>query len=130
MTTPAAERAYRASVYAAAGAVVRVGRPCASLDRLLRSHQARTGVFVTAWNPMSRRMPDGWNRRMQTALGQRLRRYPALPATGGFRRWHEAHWLVLAAPPVGRRLARLFRQRAVVELRVRQPARLVFVRGD
>lgn len=49
--------------------VVRIGRhaPTELFVRL----RSRTGVFVTAWNPLSRRMPDGWNHRMQ----QRLQAY-------------------------------------------------------
>ena len=37
------------------------------MDALLARHGARCAVFVTAWNPFSRRMPAGWNRRMQAA---------------------------------------------------------------
>ena len=72
---------------------------------------------MTAWNPRSRRMPEGWNRRMQQRLRQRLRRFTVVEAEGSLRRWHEAMLLVAGDPRPVTRLAILFRQRAVVRLR-------------
>jgi hypothetical protein len=86
----------------------------------------REGAFVTAWNPRSHRMPDGWNQRMQQRLCERLRRYVVLPADGSLGRWHEAHLLVGGDSRRALRLARIFRQHAIVVLRRGQRARLEY----
>ncbi len=52
----------------------RINRRSTAMDELLTVYGAKAAVFVTAWNPRSRRMPAGWNQRMQAALKQRLRR--------------------------------------------------------
>ena len=121
-------RAYRATRYEADGVTVFVAHRSPAMDALLRRHGARVGVFVTAWNPMSRRMPAGWNVRMQRALGERLRRVTVLPAEGAWRGWREAHLLVLGDPTRMRVLARLFRQQAVVAVRVGHATKLEVVR--
>jgi hypothetical protein len=125
MLTPRLRRAWRDTVYAADGAVVRIGRRSAAMDRVLRQHKARVGMFVTAWNPLARAMPAGWNRRMQRRLREHLRRRAALPASGSLRRWQEEHLLVPGDPRPVLRLARLFRQGGVVLVARYQAARLV-----
>jgi hypothetical protein len=60
--------AYRKTSYTAGKVEVWIGRRSPAMDQLLATHNARAGVFVTAWNPLSRRMPPGWNRRMQERL--------------------------------------------------------------
>lgn len=112
-------RAYRQTRYTAAAVGVRIGRR--------NTMRERVAVFITAWNPRSRRMPAGWNRRMQRRLCECLRRYRTLPADGSLHRWHEQHLLVIADPRPVIRLARLFRQCGVVVVRLGQPARLVLV---
>jgi len=99
------------------------------MDALLRDHGCRDGVFITAWNPLSRRMPPGWNRRRQIALAERLRRVKVVAGQGRWRGWREAHLLVLAHPERVRRLARLFRQYAVVQVRIGQTVRLIRTSG-
>ncbi|HVC59454.1 MAG TPA: DUF3293 domain-containing protein [Acetobacteraceae bacterium] len=120
-------RAWRATDYVVDTVLLRVGRCSSAMDALLTRAGARTGVFVTAWNPLSRAMPSGWNRRMQRRLGERLRRHVTLPAAGSLRRWHEAHLLVAADPRPVLRLARLFRQRGVVLVARHQAVRLVLL---
>ena len=61
-------RAYRATRYQADGIPVFVGHFSPQMDALLRRDKARVGVFVTAWNQISGRMPAGWNARMQRAV--------------------------------------------------------------
>ena len=118
-------RSYVETEYEAAGAIARIGRRSADTDRLLVAMGVREGAFVTAWNPLSRRMPLGWNERMQARLMQHVRRLPSAVGHGTDRRWSEQHL------PVGgdaRRmmvLARRFRQRAIVVVRRPQPARLL-----
>lgn len=126
--TPRLLRAWRATDYVADAAVVRIGRRSAAMDALLGRTGARTGVFVTAWNPSSRAMPAGWNRRMQRRLEERLRRHMTFPASGSLRRWHEAHLLVAADPRRVVPLARLFRQGGVVLVARHQATRLVLLR--
>ncbi len=120
-------RAYRATRYEAGAAEVRIGRRSAALDRLMGQRRCRAATFITAFNPYSRRRPDGWNRRMQARLGLAARRWPMLPGFGSWRRWHEAHWLLFGDPRPAIRLVRRFRQTAVVVVPIRQPARLVFL---
>lgn len=112
---PALLKAYRETCYETAGIAVRVGRRCAAMDRLLLSHRVRTAVFITAFNPMSRVMPPGWNRRMQASLLTAVRRRrPMLPARGHLRHWSEDHVLVFGDPRPMIRLARRYRQNAIV----------------
>jgi hypothetical protein len=109
-------RAYRGTEYRACGVVVRIGR-----------RSPLTGVFITAWNPHSRRMPEGLNRRMQLRLQERLRRFSVCAADGVLNRWHEAHLLVAADPRRMSRIARQYRQCAIVVVQRGHPARLVLL---
>jgi hypothetical protein len=122
--SPRLLRAYRQTTYCAGGIAVRIGRRSRGMDVLLRQHSVRQAVFITAWNPFSHRMPDGWNRRMQQGLAERLRRRTVLPASGGAGRWHEDHLLVLGGEAWVVRLACRFRQNAVVAVRLGGAARL------
>lgn len=120
-------RVYRLTRYEAGGAEVRIGRRAPALDRLLRRYRARWGVLVTAWNPLSRRKPDGWNRRMQQRLLARLRRDCTGVASGELGRWREEHVLVVGDPRRGLMLARRFRQRGIVVVSRGGEARLVLL---
>ena len=124
---PALLTAYRNTVYRAAGSECRIGRRTDAMDRLLVEHGVRQAVFVTAFNPFSRAMPAGWNRRMQARLAEALRRRRVLPGNGRWRRWSEAHALVFGDPRPIRRMAMRFRQNAVVVVRLRQPIRLAIL---
>ena len=120
--------AYRRSTYHVGDIVVRIGRRSAAMDGLLRRHGVRNAVLTGAWNPLSRRMPVGWNRRADCRLAGHLRRLCWLPADGGTGRWREAHALVLGDPRPAVLLSRRFRQRAVVLLARGQGARLLVLR--
>jgi hypothetical protein len=104
---------------------MRIGRrvPDALFDRL----NARVAVILTAWNPLSRHMPDGWNDRMQVHLRRRLCRCVVLDADGSLHRWREAMLLVAGDPRPRLRLAARFRQCAVVIIRRGHRARLRLV---
>jgi hypothetical protein len=119
-------RAYRETAYRVDGITVRLGRRCpdALFDRL----NAGVAVLLTAWNPRSRRMPDGWNHRMQQNLRRHLRRFVVLEAVGTLHRWREAMLLVAGDPRLVLRLAGHFRQHAVVILRRGHKARLRLTR--
>jgi Protein of unknown function (DUF3293) len=121
---PGLLRAYRNTCYEAAGIQIRIGIYSAATDRLLLTHGARSAALITAYNPFSRVMSPAWNRRMQAGLLQALSRRRALPAGGSLGQWSEAHFLVFGDPRPVRRLARLYRQYAIVIVRVGQPPRL------
>lgn len=126
MTLPARLlKAYQQTRYSAGNVEIRIARRSPEIDALLAAHGARVGALLTAWNPMSRRMPPGWNRRMQKHLKQRLRRYSTVPAEGSWRQWQEQHLLLFADPRFALYLARQFRQAAIVVLKRRQPAALI-----
>lgn len=126
--TPGLLRAWRATEYRVAGAgTVRIGRrPDAVLGRL----GIRGACLLGADNPGSRRMPEGWNRRMRSRLAAWLRGVPTWPASGVGRGWQEAHVLAALPPARAHVLARRFRQAASVVLRRGQPASLVIVRAS
>ena len=120
-------RAYRASRYRAAGHEARIGRRAPGLDALLLGWRVREGVFIAAGNPFSRRMAAGWNARRHALLRERLRGLPHVEGKGGAKRWWEAHYFIGISAARGKRLARLFRQNAMVALRRNGKARLIWV---
>ena len=117
--------AFRKTCYEAAGTKIRVGRRSVAMDRLLLAYTSRAAVLITAYNPFSRKMPPGWNERMQTRLLQDVRRRPVLFGTGSLGRWSEAHLLVFGDPRPLQRLARRYRQHGIVIVYHGQAARLV-----
>ena len=119
-------RAYRETLYGAGRAACRIGQRSPAIERLLGG---RPGTFITAWNPGSRRRPEGWNRRMNRALAERLRRLPHWHGVGQGRGWHEEHVLVAADPRRILPLARRFRQRAVVIVTSNRAPRLLMLGG-
>ena len=120
--------AYRRSDYEAAGAVARIGRRSPDIDALLLRLGVRQGGFVGAWNPFSRRMPQGWNDRMLARLCEAAGRLPQAEGSGGNGPWREHHLLLAGDPRRLAVLARRFRQAAIVTLRRGAPARLVLLR--
>lgn len=120
--------AYLRTDYEAAGIVVRIGRRSAAMDALLRARGVRGAAFVTAWNPFSRKMPRGWNERMNARLRHVARGRVVAEGWGSARGWREAHLLVAADRRWIMRVARLFRQNAVVTLAPGRRARLLVTR--
>lgn len=120
--------AYLRTDYGAAGIVVRIGRRSAAMDALLRTRGVRSAGFVTAWNPFSRRMPEGWNARMNARLRDVARGRVLAEGWGSARGWREAHLLVAADQRWVARVARRFRQNAVVMVGAGRKARLVVTR--
>ena len=117
-------RAYARTEYRAAGAVARIDCRSPGIDATLRRLGVHQGAFVTAWNPFSRRRPQGWNRRMQARLEQAVRRLPSVSGKGESRGWAEDHLLVGADPRRVWRLGLRFRQQAIVTVRIGGRARL------
>ena len=122
---PKLRAAYLRTVYRVGPTEIRIGKRGYRTDNLVHSMGVRSCVLFTAWNPMSRKMPEGWNRRMQRQLGQLTRHWHTAVGLGGDARWAEEHVLVAADPRLCLKLARRFRQRAVVELRRGQQPALV-----
>ena len=120
-------RAFRASCYFAGAHGARIGQRAPALDALLGSWRVQEGVFIAAGNPFSRRMPQSWNARRHAALRERLRGLQYVEGQGGAKRWWEAHCFIGISAARGRRLARLFRQNAMVALRRGAKARLIWV---
>lgn len=125
--SPALLRAYRRTSYTVGGASVRVGRRSARMDALLGAMAAQVGGFITAWNPLSRRMPGGWNRRMQRALIAHTRRLPSFAGRGIGHGWSEEHVFIAADPRRLVVLARRFRQLGIVVVGRGKSARLVLL---
>ena len=120
-------QAYRASCYLAGAHAARIGQRAPGLDALLGSWRVQEGVFIAAGNPFSRRIAEGWNARRHTALRERLWRLHYVEGRGGAKRWWEAHCFIGISAARGRRLARLFRQNAMVALRRGAKARLIWL---
>ncbi|MCS6930670.1 MAG: DUF3293 domain-containing protein [Acetobacteraceae bacterium] len=121
-------RAWRATAYRlATGALVRIGRRSPAADLLLERLGARCGAIMTAWNPLGRRRPDGWNRRAGTRLAAAVRRIPAVPAEGRLGDWREEGLLLAGDPRRAIVLARRFRQAGIVVIRRGAPARLLLL---
>jgi hypothetical protein len=119
-------RAYRETHYEARGVTIRIGRRSRALDALLRELRSKQAGLITAWNPASRRLPGGVNRRRQLRLREHLRRMRFIPAQGYLRQWHEDKLLVAADPRRLAVIARRFGQSAIVTLRAGQSARLLW----
>jgi hypothetical protein len=115
--------AYLRTDYEANGIVVRVGRRCAAMDQLLRGCAAG---FVTAWNPFSRKMGCGWNRRMLARLREAARGRVVAEGWGRGPGWAERHLLIAGDPRALRTLARRFRQNAIVIVAPRRKAKLLW----
>jgi hypothetical protein len=100
------------------------------MDALLARHGAAAAGFVTAWNPRSRRMPAGWNARMQDRLRQAARGLVLAEGFGRGRAWAEHHLLLRGDPRRLRVLGRRFRQWAIVVVAPRRPPRLLACLGQ
>lgn len=118
------EGAWRASTYRGGPVVARVGRRSASADAWLAAHAAREGAIITAWNPMCRKHPPGWNERAQDRLRAATRRWRRAEGFSGTRHWQEHNLLLATDPRVVAVLARRFRQAAILVIRKGQAARL------
>ena len=119
--------AFLRTTYEAGGIACHVGARNAAVDALLHARCLRSAGFVTAWNPFSRPMPPGWNRRFQARLREAARGAVLAEGWGRGRGWAEHHLLLASDPRRIAVLARRFRQHAVVTVRPGHPARLLWV---
>jgi hypothetical protein len=133
MLTDALRRAYLATDYVviAGGEItVRIGQHQPQLDGLLEQDDAKQGIFITAWNPQSMRQDDETNdaahKRLVAALGKLgLSWYPHI---GRAKHWQEKGCFVLDLDDASaRKLARRFRQNAIVRIARNERAELLIV---
>ena len=118
--SPALMRLYRHTDYVVANRPpIRIGH---------RAALEHVAVLLTAANPRSRRMPSGWNARMNRALADAARRLNPVPAEGRLRDWREEGFLIEAPPARAATLGRRFRQNAVVVVRRDRPVELKLLR--
>lgn len=104
--SPGLLRFYRRTDYVVGvGPAIRIGR-----------RGTHRGILLTAANPGSRRMPSGWNARMNRRLLEAARRLDPVPAHGQFGPWREDGFLLSTSPSRARVLGRRFRQNAMVVL--------------
>lgn len=129
--SPRVLRAWRQSIYRAGPVSARIGRRSASLDAALAAWGAREAAFITPWNPLGRRMPEGWNRRIMRQFLAYLRRHSYRRGAGGARdehgAWQEEHVLLAADHRRIVVIGRRFRQLGIVAARRGQAVRIRFL---
>jgi hypothetical protein len=130
--------AYRATDYVVfdngRSFLVRAGHHSLSIDGLLARMKARSGTFITAWNPFSRSLAAGanahWDRELKSYLGAHGFAFLAGEGRGEIGEWPpESSIFVFGmsraqAATIGRR----FRQNAIVYVPLGRPAELVMLR--
>jgi Protein of unknown function (DUF3293) len=130
--------AYRATDYVAHSngsvVVMQIGRHSLVVDKLLARMRARSGVFITAWNPFSKELSfkanKHWDRALKRDLGARGFTFVEGEGRGRTGEWPpEPSVLVFGisrteAAAIGRR----YRQNAVVYVPQGRPAELVMLR--
>ncbi|MBI0432775.1 DUF3293 domain-containing protein [Roseomonas sp. KE0001] len=121
-------RSFHQTRYEAGGATARIGRRSPSMRALLQAQGQRQGAIITAWNPLARRHPEGWNRRAQMRLEALARRVPLIRGAGYGRGWREEHCLIGCSTRKALKLARRFRQLAIVVIRRDGLAQLKWLR--
>lgn len=113
--------------------VTRIGTPSTCIDMLLAKHGARTGTFITAWNPRSRITSVVDNAaahdRLRAALGPRAYLPHVGRAVGGG--WEEEGFLVFDwIKSEALEVARQFQQNAIVWVTPAAPPQLVWCLPD
>jgi hypothetical protein len=130
--------AYRATDYVAYSDgrvfLLRIGHHSLVIDGLLTRMKARSGTFITAWNPFSRSLSAGanayWDRELKGYLSDRGFAYFVGEGRGRTGEWFpESSILAFGisraqAASIGRR----FRQNAIVYVSLGRPAELVMLR--
>lgn len=130
----ATRRAYDATVYRVAppgGPGLRIGRRDPAAEAWLAGAGARRCAMMTAYHPLSRLRPDRLNRARLALLARRAAAGAAclMPSTGeGAGDWPPEPGLAVAGLTRGRalRLARRFRQHAIVWVEPGRPPRVLW----
>jgi hypothetical protein len=130
--------AYRATDYVAFDGSrafsIRIGRHSLVVDGLLAKMKAKSGAFITAWNPFSKsqsaRTNAYWDRELKSYLSARGLAFLAGEGRGETRGWPPEPSIFAfgmssqQAASIGRR----FRQNAIVYVPLGRPAELVVLR--
>jgi hypothetical protein len=130
--------AYRATEYVAyddsRNFLVRIGYHSLVIDGLLARMKARSGAFITAWNPFSKSQSAGvnayWDRELKSYLNARGFAFLAGEGRGEIGEWPPEPSIFAfgmsraQAATIGRR----FRQNAIVYVPLGRPAELVILR--
>ena len=112
-------------------AEARVGGRSPDIDRLLEGQGARSGVFITAWNPRSQPVPRSRNEAAHQRLEQELRRcgirFLAHLGVGADPAWEPEQGMFALDLSLAHalELAVAFGQNAIVKVEHGQPAELV-----
>ncbi|MGC6415689.1 MAG: DUF3293 domain-containing protein [Bradymonadia bacterium] len=133
---PVLHQAYLATTYRAEtefGPVrIRIGQFASKLDRILERNEVREWLFITAWNPASKRSPDDENKRRHRGLVSQIERL-GLTSYPGWGVPDEPDWapekslLVLGVDAnIAGELCVRYGQNAVVMGHYGQRARLVY----
>lgn len=120
------DTAYRRTEYRAGEVVVHVGRRSASADAWMGRHRTNQAWFIGAANPFSRKMLPRWNAAQHTRLKRNLDVFEE--GCGSLGIWSEPMLLAIADAATIRLMMRRYRQAAVVRLRLRRTAGLVYGR--
>ena len=113
------------------GAEATVGVHSVAVDAVLARHGAKSGVFITAWNPRSQPQQRAVNEAAQQRLEDMLRAQAitCLPhlGVGPDLAWESEHGVLALDLNLDRavEIAEAFGQNALVLVKVGQPARLV-----
>jgi hypothetical protein len=130
--------AYRATDYVAfndsRAFLIRVGRHSLVIDGLLTRMKTRSGAFIAAWNPFSKRLTAEsnayWDRELKSYLDVRGFSYLAGEGRGEIGDWPAESSIFafglsrIQAATIGRR----FRQNAIVYVPFGRPAELIMLR--
>jgi Protein of unknown function (DUF3293) len=130
--------AYRATDYVAhsdgRAFLIRIGHHSLIIDGLLTSKKARSGAFITAWNPFGKSLSAGanayWDRELKGYLSAHRLAYFAGEGRGNTGEWPPESSIFAfgmsrtQAASIGRR----FRQNAIVYVPLGRPAELVMLR--
>lgn len=109
---------------------VTIGQPSTEIDALFSRRGARTGTFITAWNPRSIETPEEENRLAGTRLARMIRMagLTALPhlGVGEDPEWTPEEGLFVLDLPLDRaiEIAAIFDQHAIVTIEAGEAAEL------
>ena len=113
---------------------IQAGKHSLAVDRLLVRMSARSGAFITAWNPFSKSRSVGanayWDRELRSCLSTQGFAFLAGEGRGQIEEWPaEASLFAFGisrarAAAIGRR----FRQNAIVYVPLGRPAQLMMLR--
>ncbi|MEO3433511.1 DUF3293 domain-containing protein [Inquilinus sp. CAU 1745] len=109
---------------------VTIGQPSTEIDALFSRLNARTGTFITAWNPRSIETPEEENRLAGTRLDRMIRMagLTALPhlGVGEDPEWTPEEGLFVLDLPLDRaiEIAAIFDQHAIVTIEAGEAAEL------